>query len=184
MILGTAAYMSPEQARGKAVDERTDIWAFGCVLWEMLTGRAAFAGDTVSDTIAAILDRKPDWRLLPSGTPAKPRAAAAAVSRERSGAPPARYRDVRIEIDEALEACAEPGRRASRRSDGRSKRAHGLCASREASAFAAASRREGRTLRRWKAVEPFSLCSLIVGGGFLALRSMSAEQKRPHLHAD
>ena len=70
LILGTAAYMSPEQARGKRVDKRTDIWAFGCVLWEMLTGRAAFAGDTVSDTIAAILDREPAWDTLPSDTPA------------------------------------------------------------------------------------------------------------------
>ena len=69
VILGTAAYMSPEQARGKIVDKRTDIWAFGCVLYEMLTGRKAFAGDTVSDTIAAILDREPNWSALPETTP-------------------------------------------------------------------------------------------------------------------
>jgi serine/threonine protein kinase len=62
--------MSPEQTRGHAVDKRTDIWAFGCVVYEMLTGRIAFAGDTVSDTIAAILQREPDWRALPAGTPA------------------------------------------------------------------------------------------------------------------
>ncbi len=71
MILGTAAYMSPEQARGAVIDKRTDIWAFGCVLYEMLSGRAAFARDTVSDTIAAILEREPDWSALPRGTPAK-----------------------------------------------------------------------------------------------------------------
>jgi serine/threonine protein kinase len=59
-VLGTAPYMSPEQARGKSVDRRTDIWAFGCVLFEMLTGRAAFGGDTVSDVMVAILDRAPD----------------------------------------------------------------------------------------------------------------------------
>src|SRR5207344_2776196 len=58
MILGTAAYMSPEQARGRAVDKRTDIWAFGCVLYETLTGHAVFTGDTPSDTISAILDRE------------------------------------------------------------------------------------------------------------------------------
>jgi Tol biopolymer transport system component len=63
VLLGTPAYMSPEQARGQAVDKRTDIWAFGCVLLEMLTGRAAFARDTLSDTIAAILEREPDWQL-------------------------------------------------------------------------------------------------------------------------
>ena len=55
MILGTAAYMSPEQARGRPVDKRADLWAFGAVLYEMLTGRSAFAGETVSDTIAAVL---------------------------------------------------------------------------------------------------------------------------------
>jgi Tol biopolymer transport system component len=70
VLLGTAAYMSPEQARGQAVDKRADIWAFGCVLYEMLTGRAAFAGSTVSDTLAAILDREPDWTALPNSTPA------------------------------------------------------------------------------------------------------------------
>lgn len=70
LIVGTAAYMSPEQARGQSVDKRTDIWAFGCVLYEMLTGRAAFARSTLSDTIAAVLDREPDWQLLPPSGPA------------------------------------------------------------------------------------------------------------------
>jgi Tol biopolymer transport system component/predicted Ser/Thr protein kinase len=70
IILGTAAYMSPEQARGKAVDQRADIWAFGCVLFEMLTGRSPFGtGETVSDSIAAILTREPDWNSLPPDTP-------------------------------------------------------------------------------------------------------------------
>ena len=70
VILGTAAYMSPEQARGKPIDKRTDVWAFGCVVYEMLTGRVAFGGDTLSDTIAAILDREPEWSALPAATPA------------------------------------------------------------------------------------------------------------------
>ena len=69
LILGTAAYMSPEQAQGRRVDKRTDIWAFGCVLYEMLTGRQAFAGETVSSTLAAILEREPDWTAIPPATP-------------------------------------------------------------------------------------------------------------------
>jgi len=69
MLLGTAAYMSPEQARGQAVDKRTDIWAFGCVLFEMLAGRAAFARQTVTDTIAAVLEHDPDWTILPADLP-------------------------------------------------------------------------------------------------------------------
>ncbi len=69
VILGTAAYMSPEQARGQAVDKRADIWAFGCLLHEMLAGSRAFAGDTVSDTLAAVLTAQPDPAALPAGTP-------------------------------------------------------------------------------------------------------------------
>jgi Tol biopolymer transport system component len=69
VILGTAAYMSPEQARGRAVDKRTDIWSFGCVLYECLTGRPAFEGETVSDLIAHILKTEPDQGALPAGTP-------------------------------------------------------------------------------------------------------------------
>src|ERR1700683_5272161 len=65
VILGTAAYMSPEQARGKAVDKRADIWAFGVVLFEMLTGKRLFAGETVSDTLAAVLTKQPDWDQVP-----------------------------------------------------------------------------------------------------------------------
>ena len=68
-MLGTPAYMSPEQARGKSLDRRTDIWSFGCVLYEMLTARTPFAGDTISDTVAAILGREPDGTMLPSNTP-------------------------------------------------------------------------------------------------------------------
>ncbi len=70
IILGTAAYMSPEQARGQTVDKRTDIWSFGCVLYEMLAGRAAFAGPTVTDTLVKVLDREPDWTQLPTDLPA------------------------------------------------------------------------------------------------------------------
>ena len=69
VLLGTAAYMSPEQARGKAVDKRTDVWAFGCVLYEMLTGHKAFQGNDASQVMAAILRDDPEWSELPPGTP-------------------------------------------------------------------------------------------------------------------
>jgi eukaryotic-like serine/threonine-protein kinase len=72
-ILGTPTYMSPEQARGKPVDKRTDIWAFGCVFYELLSGRRAFQADTVSDTLVKVLEREPDWKALPAATPAKVR---------------------------------------------------------------------------------------------------------------
>jgi serine/threonine-protein kinase len=70
VILGTAAYMAPEQAKGRPADKRTDVWAFGCVLYEMLTGRRAFEGEDLSDTLANILKSAPDWTLLPSDLPA------------------------------------------------------------------------------------------------------------------
>src|SRR5262249_8896013 len=66
VLLGTAAYMAPEQARGRAVDKRSDIWAFGCVLYEMLTGKRAFEGDGVTETLASVLAREPDWTALPT----------------------------------------------------------------------------------------------------------------------
>jgi Tol biopolymer transport system component len=71
LIMGTAAYMSPEQAKGRAVDRRADIWAFGCVLYEMLTGRRAFGGDDISDVLVAVMRDEPDLRALPSSTPAQ-----------------------------------------------------------------------------------------------------------------
>jgi serine/threonine protein kinase/Tol biopolymer transport system component len=72
-IVGTPGYMSPEQARGKDVDKRADIWAFGCLVYELLTGKRAFKGETLQDTIAAVLEREPDWKALPPKTPAKVR---------------------------------------------------------------------------------------------------------------
>jgi serine/threonine protein kinase len=70
VILGTAAYMSPEQARGKAVDKRTDIWAFGCVLYELLTGKQAFPGEDITEILAAVVKSEPDWSCLPETTSA------------------------------------------------------------------------------------------------------------------
>src|SRR2546426_9539243 len=69
VILGTAAYMAPEQAKGRAADTRSDVWAFGCVLYEMLTGKRAFEGEDVSDTLAAVLRGEPDWNALPADVP-------------------------------------------------------------------------------------------------------------------
>lgn len=69
VIMGTAAYMSPAQTRGKTLDKRTDIWSFGCCLFEALSGPAVFLGETISDTIAKILEREPDWKALPRNTP-------------------------------------------------------------------------------------------------------------------
>jgi serine/threonine-protein kinase len=73
VILGTAAYMSPEQAKGRVADKRSDVWAFGCVLFEMLTGRKAFEGEDISDTLAAILRGEPDWKALPPAVPSSVR---------------------------------------------------------------------------------------------------------------
>src|SRR5262249_2956019 len=102
VLLGTAAYMSPEQARGQGVDKRADIWAFACVLYEMLTGRAAFAGSTVSDTLAAILDREPDWTALPKATPTAVDRLLRRCLKKDSKLRLHDVADARIEIDEAL----------------------------------------------------------------------------------
>jgi eukaryotic-like serine/threonine-protein kinase len=101
IILGTAAYMSPEQARGKSVDRRADIWAFGVLLWEMLTGRRMFLGETVSDTLAAVLTRNPDLNALPPDTPERVRWV---VRRCLERDPRKRLRD----IGEARVALIEP----------------------------------------------------------------------------
>ena len=88
LILGTAAYMSPEQAKGYEVDQRCDVWAFACVLYEMLTGRRAFPGNGVTETLAAILERDVDWSRLPPATPASVRTLLQACARQRPSPPP------------------------------------------------------------------------------------------------
>src|SRR5262252_2447911 len=99
-VVGTAAYMSPEQARGKPVDRRTDIWSFGCVMFECLAGRRAFAGDTAPDLIARILEREPDWSALPEATPARAREILKRCLRKDADARPRDIRDVRLELQE------------------------------------------------------------------------------------
>ena len=102
VILGTAAYMSPEQARGKRVDRRADIWAFGCVLYEMLAGKRAFDGETVSDTMAALLTREPDWSALPAATPARVRALLERCLRKDAQVRLRDIGDARVELAECL----------------------------------------------------------------------------------
>lgn len=106
VLLGTAAYMSPEQAKAKPVDRRADIWAFGCVLYEMLTGQLACQGDTVADTLAAVLKNEPDWDRLPDDTPAHLRVL---LQRCLQKDPRQRLRDIgdaRIALDEVLSGTA------------------------------------------------------------------------------
>ena len=107
VILGTTSYMAPEQARGRVVDKRADIWAFGCVLYEMLAGQSVFAGDTVSDTIVAILTREPAWRYLPAGTPATIRRLLRRCLEKDLGRRLRDIADARLEIDDTLAGVAD-----------------------------------------------------------------------------
>jgi eukaryotic-like serine/threonine-protein kinase len=108
IVLGTAAYMSPEQARGRGVDKRADIWAFGCVLYEMLAGRAAFAGETMTDVLAAVIQRDPDWTQLPRDLP---RSVVALLGRCLQKNPRERLRDIgdaRIDLRAAQAPGSDP----------------------------------------------------------------------------
>jgi Tol biopolymer transport system component len=107
VLLGTAAYMSPEQAKAKPVDRRTDIWAFACVLYEMLTGKTAFGGEAVTDTLAAVIRAEPDWSQLPAATPLRVRVL---LQRCLQKDPKQRLRDIgdaRISLDEVLSGAPE-----------------------------------------------------------------------------
>ena len=106
VILGTAAYMSPEQARGKPVDRRSDIWAFGCVLYEMLTGKAAFHGDGVTDTLAAVMRAEPDWSLLPAAVPPSIRALLHRCLQKDTRQRLQAIGDARIALEEVLTGAA------------------------------------------------------------------------------
>ena len=106
IILGTAPYMSPEQARGQLVDRRTDVWALGCVLYEMLTRQRAFGGETVSDAIVSVLEREPDYSALPPNTPSAVRRL---LRRALQKDVRSRLRDIgdaRLDLDEALAPAA------------------------------------------------------------------------------
>jgi eukaryotic-like serine/threonine-protein kinase len=108
VLLGTAAYMSPEQAKGKSVDRRADIWAFGCVLYEMLTGRRAFDGETITDTLAAVIKEEPEWSQLPAALSVRVRVL---LQRCLQKDPKQRLRDIgdaRISLDEVLSGEPDP----------------------------------------------------------------------------
>jgi Tol biopolymer transport system component len=111
-ILGTPPYMSPEQTRGKDVDKRTDIWAFGCLLYQLLTGNQPFRGETLTDTIAAILEKEPDWQTLPAATPLEIRELLRGCLQKDAAHRLPDMADVRRRIEEALTA---PRRRRLRR---------------------------------------------------------------------
>ncbi len=107
VILGTAAYMSPEQARGKSLDRKTDVFSFGCVLYETLTGKRAFPGETVSDTLAAVLKSEPDWTALPADVPLRVRDLLRRCLQKDAKRRLHDIADARIEIEEAVAAPAE-----------------------------------------------------------------------------
>jgi hypothetical protein len=153
VILGTAAYMSPEQARGRPADKRSDIWAFGCVLWEMLTGQRLFHGETVSDTLAAVLRAEIEWETLPAGTsPAIRRLLERCLERD----PKRRLRDVgeaRIAMEEAPAS---------------------LIAARTDTVAGLASRRAGRGRMAASALAGVALGALLVAGITTLRRGRSA----------
>ncbi len=110
VVTGTPAYMSPEQARGERVDSRTDVWAFGCVVYEMLTARKAFGRDTLAETLAAVLEREPDWERLPSNVPAGIRRMLRRCLEREARRRLHHIADARLEIEDAAN---DPERRAS-----------------------------------------------------------------------
>ena len=140
MFLGTAAYMSPEQARGKPVDRRADIWAFGCVLYEMLTGRRAFGGDEVTDVLARVLEREPDFTALPAKLPATIRMTLRRCLQKDSRQRLQHIGDARLDIADAQQVSPDAVIGESRRGMGRERIAWALLAVVAATAAGAAVR--------------------------------------------
>ena len=107
VILGTATYMSPEQARGRPADKRADVWAFGVVLYEMLTGRRAFEGEVISEVLARVIEREPDWTTLPASTPARLRELLRRCLRKDPKTRLQAIGDARVQIDELISGATE-----------------------------------------------------------------------------
>ena len=145
MILGTVAYMSPEQARGKRVDNRTDNWAFGCVLYEMLTGQKPFQGETVTDALAAVVTFEPDWEILPDATPPDVRHLLRRCLQKVPNRRLHSIADARIDIEDAVSEPSRP---------------HG-----SPPVSDGGGRRKGMSLG---AAVALALVSAIVGGGLVA----------------
>ncbi len=178
MILGTAAYMSPEQARGKPVDKRTDVWAFGCVLYEMLVGRRTFEGETVSDTLAAILRGEPDWAALPPGTPEKVREILRKCLRRDAKQRLHDIADARLDLEELSGAGASSASGASG-AGGYSSFEENPSSPSPAAASAERARRERRSRRSlylsWAIAAG---CAALAGAlGVRALRSRAPEER-------
>jgi serine/threonine protein kinase len=112
VILGTAAYMSPEQAKGRAADKRSDVWAFGCILYEMFTGKRTFAGDDVADTMASVLRDEPDWNALPHNVPAAIRVIVRRCLEKDPRRRIADFSTIRFVVDEPAISTAVGGARA------------------------------------------------------------------------
>jgi serine/threonine-protein kinase len=111
VILGTAAYMSPEQAKGRAADKRSDIWAFGCILYEMASGKRAFDGATTVEALSAVLEREPDWARLPASVPPALRGLIGRCLRKDPTRRPQHVGDIRIEIEDVLSAPVDTSAR-------------------------------------------------------------------------
>ena len=175
MILGTAAYMSPEQARGKPVDKRADIWAFGVVLYEMLTGRQAFHGETITDVLAAVVKTEPEWTALPGATPAT---IARLIQRCVNKDPRRRMQaigDARIAIEDVLAGTVEeplerlvyPG---ARRWGVFASVAAGIVVLAAALGFTLAELRNGRT----RSIEPVNLSIALPQGQSVSVQQTAA----------
>lgn len=166
VILGTAAYMSPEQARGKSVDKRADIWAFGCVLYESLTGNRAFPGETVSDTLAAVLRADVDWGALPEAMPGSVRHLLARCLERNLKNRLHDIADARIELEEAIRGPRGPAS--------------------SASGIAAAPPPPHRTSRRWLFATAAAALAALLGVFALGRRSgerSSLPSSAPPTHA-